>query len=293
MRVTFNATFRNGIEEINAAAARLAEWQRQVSSQRRVQVPSDDPSAAAAGITERAEMALLDQYRETTDSVESRLLVVDTLLTDLVSNLTAAQTTAAAGRSTVLTEEQRKALALQLRGLRDNILQDFNGQYRGTFVFSGTTVLTAPFAKDAAGQVQAYAGSSGVQEQDIDRGRSVEVTVDGGAVAGDLFTALEDLATAVESGDMAGVDTGIQHLNEAFGRVTTAQSRVGVALGDLEQHRGRLGASRRAADARRSSLEDTNLAEAISRMQLAETAYRAALGALGTSGKLSLMDYLR
>ena len=40
-------------------------------------------------------------------------------------------------------------------------------------------------------------------------------------------------------------------------------------------------------------LEDANLVEAISRMQQAETAYRAALGALGTTGRLSLMDYLR
>ncbi len=79
----------------------------------------------------------------------------------------------------------------------------------------------------------------------------------------------------------------------AFERVTTAQSRVGVTLGDLDAHRMRLDAMRRASDARRSSLEDANLAEAISRMQQAETAYRAALGALGASGRLSLMDYLR
>jgi flagellar hook-associated protein 3 FlgL len=193
----------------------------------------------------------------------------------------------------VLTAEQRSALALQLRGVRDNLLQDFNGQYRGTYLFSGTAVLTAPFAKDAGGQVQAYAGNASVQELDIDRSRSVEVTVDGGQVAGDLFTALESLAVAVESGDMAGVDAGLQALNDAFARATTAQSRVGATLGDLEHHRGRLGAARRAADGRRSSLEDANLAEAISQMQLAETAYRAALGALGTTGQLSLMDYLR
>ncbi len=292
MRVTFNTTYRDGLEGIQTAAARLAEWQRQVSSQRRVQYASDDPAAAAAVVGERAEMASLDQFKETTDSVDARLHVVDSLLSDILSNLTAAQTTAAAGRSTILTPDQRSALALQMRGLRDNILMDVNGQYRGTFVFSGTAVLTAPFAKDAAGNVLAYAGTEQAQGLDIDRTRSVDITLDGGAVVADLFPAMDALADAIETGDMAQVDAGLGQLQAAFDRVTAAQSRVGVTLGDLDAHRMRLDAMRRASDQRRSSLEDANLAEAISRMQQAETAYRAALGALGTSGRLSLMDYL-
>lgn len=292
MRVTFNTTYRDGLEGIESAAARLAEWQRQVSSQRRVQYASDDPAAASAIVGERAEMASLDQFKETTDSVDARLHVVDSLLSDMLSNLTAAQTTAAAGRSTILTPDQREALALQLRGLRDNILMDVNGQYRGTFVFSGTASLTAPFAKDASGAVQAYAGNTRTQGLDLDRTRSVEVTLDGGAIMADLFPVMDALATAIEAGDMDQIDAGLDGLEAAFERVTTAQSRVGVALGDLDAHRIRLDTMRRASDQRRSSLEDANLAEAISRMQQAETAYRAALGALGTSGRLSLMDYL-
>lgn len=292
MRITFNTTYRDGMEGITNAAARLAEWQRQVSSQRRVQYASDDPAAASAIVGERTEMASLDQFKKTTDSVDAKLHVVDSLLSDMLSNLTAAQTTAAAGRTTILTPDQRQALALQLRGLRDNILMDVNGQYRGTFVFSGTAVLTAPFTKDASGVVQAYAGDSRAQGLDIDRTRSAQVTLDGGALLADLFPVMDALATAIEAGDMAQVDAGLQGLQAAFERVTVAQSRVGVTLGDLEANRMRLDAMRRASDQRRSSLEDANLAEAISRMQQAETAYRAALGALGTSGRLSLMDYL-
>jgi flagellar hook-associated protein 3 FlgL len=291
--VTFNTTFRNGLADISTAAERLAEWQRQVSSQKRIHAPSVDPSAASTVVTDRTEMAALDQFRQTTDSVESRMAVVDTYLSDIVSNLTAAQTTAAAARSTVTTPEQRQALALQLRGIRDNILQDVNGQYRGVFLFSGTAVLTSPFTKDGSGVVQAYAGNSSLQRLDIDRNRSVEVTVDGGAVVGDLFQVFETLATAIEGGDMPQIDAGLDGLSAAFSRVTTAQSRVGIVLADLDEHRMRLDSARRASDARRSSLEDANLAEAITGMQQADTAYRAALGTLSTTGRLSLMDYLR
>ncbi|MGE3840670.1 MAG: flagellar hook-associated protein FlgL [Vicinamibacterales bacterium] len=293
MRVTFNTQFNNGIYDLEAAATRLAEWQRQVSSQKRIDAPSDDPSAAAAVILENSQMATLDQYEETTDSVEARLKVADTFLSDLITNLTHAQTTAAAGRSTILKAEQREALALEMRSVRDAILQDFNVQYRGQYLFSGTASLTAPFAKDGAGVVQPYAGNDSVQRLDIDRNRTVPVTLDGGAVAGNLFDALDSLATAIESGDGAQMDAGIADLNAAFRRATTAQSSVGATLSDLDANRIRLDSERRASLERRSSLEDTNLAEAASRMQAADTAYRAALAAVSTNARLSLMDYLR
>jgi flagellar hook-associated protein 3 FlgL len=293
MRVTFNTVFRTGVQEINEAAERLAARQREVSSGSRLQVPSDDPSAAAAVVGERAEMAALDQYRQTTDSVESRLTVADTLLSDIIHALTAAQTTAAAGRSTILTPEQRQALAAQVDGIREQILGDLNSRYRGVYLFSGSALTTAPFTKDAAGLVQPYAGNATPQQLDIDRDRSVEVTVDGGAMVGDLFDVLASLRDAILNGDMAQIDAAFQGLDAAFARVTRTQSRVGNLLAELDAHRARLGAMHRASDARRSALEDANLAESISAMQQAETAYRAALGALATTSRLSLMDYLR
>ena len=39
--------------------------------------------------------------------------------------------------------------------------------------------------------------------------------------------------------------------------------------------------------------EDTNVAEAVTEMGQADTAYRAALGAVGAASKVSLIDYLR
>ncbi len=138
MRVTFNTAFRNGVRDINRAAEEMLRRQHEVSSQRRVHVPSDDPSAASAIVGERNQMRSVDQYVNASNSVESRLQVADTVLSDIIKNLTAAQTTAAAGRSTVLSETQRQALALEMRGIRDALLADVNAEYGGTFLFSGS-----------------------------------------------------------------------------------------------------------------------------------------------------------
>jgi flagellar hook-associated protein 3 FlgL len=293
MRVTFGQIFRNGLSDINRAATDLAKWQRQVSSGRRVHVPSDDPSAAAGVVGERGEMRLLDQFVKTVDTADSRLRVVDSALNDIIKHLTAAQTTAGAGRNSFLTVQQRQALGLQLRGIRDAVLSDLDSQYSGTYLFSGSALTVNPFNTGATGVVLPYAGNSTVSAVDIGRTQSVEVTIDGGSVTGALFADFDALITGVENGVMADIDTGLAALAGAFDRFTNAQSRVGNSLTYLADQRARLGESRLAADARRSTLEDANLAEAISGMQAADTAHRGALGAVSGAGRLSLLDFLK
>lgn len=293
MRVTFGQVFRNGLADINRAASDLARWQRQVSSGRRVQVPSDDPAAASGVVGERNEMRVIDQFVKTVDTADSRLKVADSALTDIIKNLTSAQTTAGAGRNSYLTTQQRMSLGLQLRGIRDAVLSDVNSQYSNTFLFSGSALTQSPFTKNGAGVVQPYAGNSTISSVDIGQNQSVEITMDGGAVTGTLFADFDALITAVETGNMTGIDTGMTALTAAFDRFTNAQSRVGNSLSYLTDQRARLGDSRLASDARRSTLEDANLAEAISGMQAADTAHRAALGAVSGAARLSLLDYLK
>lgn len=293
MRVTFNQMFRNGVADILNAAEELARRQREVSSLKKVQVPSDDPSASGAIVGERAEVRLVDQYVRATDSVDSRLSVVDSVLTDIIKNIETTLVRASAGRSSFLNQTQRDALALDIEGLRDAILTDVNQQFRGTYLFSGTQATTPPFSKDAAGVVQAYAGNADTTEIDVDGRRAVEVTLDGGAVVASLFDDITALANAVRAGDTAAVETGMQAMQAAFDRAVNAQSRVGNGLATLEDHRGRLSDIRRASEARRASLEEANLAESITKMQQADTAHRAALGAVSSTARLSLLDFLR
>lgn len=297
MRVTFDMAFRNGLADINRASDAFLRAQREVSSGRRLHVPSDDPSAVSQVIGEYAEQRGLDSYAKAADSVESRLMVADAVLSDVILRLQDAQVKAAAGANSFLTDSQREALALEIEGIRDALLTAVNQQFRGTYVFAGTALTTAPYRKDASGVVGAYQGNADSQQIDVDRARAVAVTFDGSAVMGDVFDSLEQLVGAVRAGNTAGpgftVTDGIAKLGEAFTRATTVQSRVGAALNDIDEQQLRLGEVRRASVARRSSLEDANMAEAITKMQQAKTAHEAALAAVGAASRPSLLDYLR
>jgi flagellar hook-associated protein 3 FlgL len=296
MRVTFGSLFRNGLLDINNTAEDIVRRQREVSSGRRIHVASDDPAAMATAMAERVEMATFDNFTQTTDSVESRLTVADAAFSEILNRLTNVQTKAAAGRSSILTQTQRDAFAGEIRGAADAILSAVNTSYRGIHLFSGGQSQTPPYAPGPP--VSAYQGDARVQSVDVSRDRSVQVTFDAGAImqgtaAADLFQTLEALATAVQTADMAGIDQGRLDVQQHFDRVTNAQTMVGIDLARLPEDRTRLDVQRRAADARRSVVEDANLAESISGLTQADAAHRAALGSLANAGKLSLMDYLK
>jgi flagellar hook-associated protein 3 FlgL len=297
VRITFDMTYRNGLADINRASDAFMRAQREVSSGKRLHVPSDDPSATARVIGEYAEQRSLDSYAKASDSVESRLMVADSVLTDVILRLQDAQVKAAAAANSFLTQAQRDALALELEGIRDALLTAINQQFRGTYVFSGTQITVAPYEKDASGAVGAYQGNAESQRVDVDRARDLAVTFDGAAVMGDVFESVEQLVSAVRAGNTAGpgftVADGMAKLNEAFSRATTMQSRVGAMLNDVDEQQGRLAEVKRASVARRSSLEDANLAEAISKLQQARTAHESALAAVAAAGRPSLLDYLK
>ena len=295
-RVTANTVFRNSMRDLQRTAEDFARAQQQASSGRRIQQASDDPAAAATGLRERAEMASADRYREANDSVESRLHVVDTVLSDIVSSITTATTRAASGRSTVLTQAQREAIALEIEGVRESVFTAINTSYRGIYLFAGADNSSAPYTKVGT-TVSGYQGDANVVRVDTSRSSSAAVTVDGGSMlqgssVQDLFATLDALASAVRSGNMSGIDTGVSALDEAFTRVTTVQSGVGATLSALPSERARLDQMRRASDTRRSQAEEINLAEALSEMARAQQAQQAAIGAAGVTQKRSLMDYL-
>jgi len=297
VRVTANTGYQSVLADIQRAAEDLAKWQRQISSGKRVNAPHDDPAAAMVAISERGELALTESYADAAAAVESRLTAVDTVLSDLINQFEDAKVTAAAGRSTILSANQRETLAQKLEGLKAAIAADLNSQFRGTYVFAGTDSTTQPYPVQASGVVDPYQGNTSFAQVEVSRGEMVQVTFDGDAVArgtdtDNIFQVMDALIAAVRSGDMAGVDVGIAGLDRAFDRATATQSAVGISLSRLEGQKSRLQALRLESVARISKAEDANLAEAITNMTRAETAQRAALAAAASRSSQSLMDYL-
>lgn len=298
MRVTFGSQYRDAQTSIETAAGRLLDLQNEVASGKRISKASDDPAGAAAASSVRAQLGSVEQYQRAADNVSSRLTVVDTVMSDIVDKLTAAQSAATSGRGSSLTSTQRESAAKTLEGIRTALVDDFNSSFNGAYVFAGTKSTTRPYVQASDGTVSAYAGSTTEMQVDIGQSRTVTVAFNGDAIArgtdtDDVFTTLNNLITAVRAGDDAGVGTGIDALGRAFTRATAAQSGVGIDEQAISATQAQLQQMNLAASARLSNIEDANLANVIPQMNQAQSAYQAALGAVAAGSKVSLLDYLR
>ncbi len=296
MRITFNSTTRDGMADLQRAASQMATYQRQVSSGKRIHRPSDDPSAAAAAVGERAEMATLDRYDEAADTADARLRAADAILSDVVTQITAARVAVQSGRGSVATQAQREAAAAELEAVAAAIFSDIGASLGGSYLFSGTASTTAPYTK-TGGVVSAYQGNGAGLAVDVDRNVSVQVSFDAREIVApagtDVFAILGGLAAAVRGGDEAAIQAGLDQLAPVFDAAVRVQSKVGNAFRTIDGQRDRLEALGLASESRLSALEDANMAAAISGLENSETVYRAALQSIGAAARLSLLDYLK
>ena len=295
MRVTFRTAY-GGIDYVNTAADQLARARQQVQSGKRLEKASDDPAAMQRAVEGRAEMRGIETYTRTSDSALAKLATIDTVLSGVVDKLQQATVAAASVRGSIANQQQRDAAALTLEGVRDSLAADLNTSFRGAYVFGGSQATTVPYVK--AGGAWTYQGDTTPVSVEIGAGRSVEIALDGaslaqGTDATNVLDTLEALIVAVRAGDNPGTDTGMAALGRAFSRATSTQSRVGVDQQGIVETQVQLTASRLAVLTRVSKDEDADLAGAIAEMNRADVAYRAALGAVGTASRASLLDYLR
>jgi flagellar hook-associated protein 3 FlgL len=295
MRILYDVV-RDGLSSINQAADDLAAARTQVSTGRRLNALSDDPLGVQQAVAEHATIDGIDAYSRTRDAAAARLAAADSLLSALGEKITAAIVAGLSARGSEVSASARSAAAAELAGLRDSMLADVNSDFHGIYLFSGTRSDTPAYAR--IGGAWTYQGNADAARVEVEPGRLVAVTFDGqqivqGSDADDLFTVLDDLVTAINAGDDAGMGSGIAALERALDRTLRAQGALGADQRGTDDAAIRLSTLRRAADARRASIEEANMAEAITRLNEADTAYRAALGAVSSAERVSLLDYLR
>ena len=297
MRIVFNSSFSDGVLAISRAAQALTDAQRQVATGRRINAPSDDPLGAASAILEHSTLDRLDAYSGAADAAAYRLGLADSALSDIINQVTSAQTIALSARGSAPTQVQRDAASHELLAIRDALKSDINAQFQGAYIFSGSKTTVPPFTQSGS-VISPYQGDANPTHIDITNGRTASITFDGGKVfqgsdPQHVLDALTNLAAAVSAGNQAGIATGVDALSRAFDRATNQQAEVGNDLRAIDDVRLRTASERTGVIARLASIEDADLAEAASRLSQADTAYRAALAAVATVGRVSLMDYLK
>ena len=204
MRVTNNALRMAFLTALAQAQDRIAETQTQIATGKRVNLPSDDPFAAARIGEIDASLAKLDQYQANGTFAMTRLGIAEEAFVGVVDNLQRVRELTLQANNATLSNADRAATADELRQRRAALLSLANAtDANGRFLFSGYSETTQPFV-ESAGTVS-YNGDSGQRQIQISDQRLVAVNDSGS----DLFQRIVNgNGTFVLAADAANTGTG-------------------------------------------------------------------------------------
>ena len=160
MRISTAQTFNTGIDQLQQRQRDLARTQQQLSSGKRVERASDDPSAAA-----RAERALASEARgqasqRALETSRHAMTLTEGALGDAGELMQQAREALVAAGNGSYSDAERVGVADRLSALRQQLLATANrGNGDGGFLFAGQGGSQPPFV-DAVGGVS-FRGTSG------------------------------------------------------------------------------------------------------------------------------------
>lgn len=138
MRVTNNMMLRNTTSNINNNKYSVNSLNNQMSSQKKISRPSEDPVVAIRALRLRSNLSEINQYYEKNiPDADAWLNVTETALKNMKTILSDIRTQCTYGASDQLKAEDRKTILTQLESLRKQIYSEGNSDYAGRTVFTG------------------------------------------------------------------------------------------------------------------------------------------------------------
>ncbi|MDH6237290.1 flagellar hook-associated protein FlgL [Cryobacterium sp. CG_9.6] len=290
-RVTSQTQMRSAQRNLQDNMANMSKLQEQASSLKAINRPSDDPTAAAAAMSVRAEIRANAQYSRNADNGNDWLTTVDSALSAATNIMNRVRDLTVQGGNGALAPAAREAIAVELDGLKDDLLGVANTSYLGRTVFAGSSDKGSAFTSDT----YAFAGATdSAVTRRIGADTTIRVDADGSAIFGDrelsVFALIDDIASTLRGGSQPNQLTSID------GRLSTIigeRSEVGARQARMERAQGTLLGQSGTLEAQRSGIEDIDLAQVIVDLKLQEVTYQSALAVTARVLQPTLMDFLR
>lgn len=296
MRVADNQVFNTLFGNMQRTRGRILVAQEQISSQKRLLKPSDDPSAFGQVLAGRTELSRNEQWSRNLTFGKQRMALADGTLTQVTTLLIRVKELTVQAASGTTSAEQRGTIAQEVRQLHRHLMQLANSEFNGQSIFSGTGTDVAPYVL-TSGDTVAYQGNGERHAIEVGEGQTIDDTIPGSQIfsgpTSNLFNTLRDLLAAMEGNNQTGIEAGIGNLDQALAQVNNAQGQVGALVNRMDVAGEWLTRATELVTRVISDREDADLAEAISDLSRNELALEAANATLSRMFNTSLLNFLR
>jgi len=193
--------FQNNVKSLSDAMKMGNDIGTRLSSQRTLLKPSDNPAGASQAVTFQNALSTMNQYDTAQLYAKDSLEQEDNILTS-VSNIMTKNLSEkiVSGGNGTMSDADRQALATELQGIRDSLLDLANSKNsNGRYLFSGYKTGTEPFSKDGS-----YNGGDTAMTQNVADSTTMQVGHTGRDVfmsgsSDDIFAALDNAIQALNN----------------------------------------------------------------------------------------------
>lgn len=296
-RMSSNQAVQNFLTDLQGNYRGLTDAQRTLSTGKRINSPSDDPVGIAMGLSIRRDQSAIAAWSRNVADSQTWLDTTDAALAQALDVVQRARELAVQGGNGTLSSNARALIANEVSTLKSQFVEIGNSSLGGRFIFGGTATDTAPF--DATAEAATLPINTGAISREVSQGSvmSVNITADrlqsAPGATGDIFTVLDALATALQTGDSNGIATALTDLDAHQGNISALRGEGAAKINRLELTASRFDAQKIATGGQLSKIEDADMAQAITDLSMRETVYNAALATGARVIQKSLVDFLQ
>ncbi|MES2986749.1 MAG: flagellar hook-associated protein FlgL [Pseudomonadota bacterium] len=299
MRIATSQLYDKPMSLMARLSAQADAAQTSIATEKKYQAPSDNAGAylqlqglKRAGADDKA-------YASNVDMARSVLEQGDTTLGNIETQLQRALELTTKAANGTLTDANRVAIAEELDAIRDELFSLANTKdMRGQPLFGGAQGDVA-YSRAVDGTISFEGGGDAPAAIPVGEGDSVQASVPGsklfGTGASDMFKVLGDLSAALRAGGDVSTATGdaLTAIKTRLDDVGAGRAMAGARAARLELDADRLAEVAGDREVTRASIEDTDIASAVTELQKTLTVLQATQASFTKLTAMSLFDYLR
>lgn len=138
MRITSNMILHNAATNINGNKVLVDKGNNQMTTQTKIQRPSEDPVVAVRSLALQTRLSKINQYYETNiPDAEQWMDVTETAMNNIIDNITELKKLCVQGSTSTMNTDDRETILKQLKSLQESIFAEGNADYAGRTVFTG------------------------------------------------------------------------------------------------------------------------------------------------------------
>jgi len=297
MKTTQSTVYRSLLSQLNKNQTSLLDLRMSAATGKRINKPSDDPSAIRPVLNARSQVQKSDRYLRTMGSASDRLDILDSHLGQIGDLMTRAQETTIAAGNGAMGPNDLTNLSDAIGHIKDELYALANSKVDDKYLFAGYAEDTEPFPDTA--DPDNYAGDTGHTELEIAPGERIQANLTGdqlfqgvGGGGINLFEVLDKIQSQLAAGDADAALGQLANLQDGTEQISRQRSQMGNIAARVENAKDHMESIKMDMQEVLSRYEDADLVEVITALTQQELAFEAALNVTAKVSELSILNYL-